>query len=78
MSEPGRVIDEAEVMVLFEAAVQKAGSARAFAKQMGVSGAYISAILRGKKAFTARILATIGVEVTPVYRIMPGSATLQS
>lgn len=52
---------EREVIERLQEAVTAAGGQRAFARMHGLSVAYINDVLRGKRALSERVLATIGI-----------------
>lgn len=52
---------EQEVIERLHSAVADAGGQRAFARAHGLSVAYINDVLRGKRALSERVLATIGI-----------------
>ena len=52
---------EQEVIDRLKAAVDVAGGQRAFARAHGISVGYVNDVLRGKRALSDRVLATIGI-----------------
>jgi DNA-binding transcriptional regulator YdaS (Cro superfamily) len=52
---------EQEAIKRLQAAVSEVGGQRAFARTHGLSVAYINDVLRGKRALSDRVLATIGL-----------------
>lgn len=57
-------MDQADVIALVAGKIVKAGSLRAYARQIGVSAAYLSDVMRGRRAPGRKILAPLGIKVT--------------
>jgi transcriptional regulator with XRE-family HTH domain len=62
------------------AAIAAAGSQEAFARQVGVAPSFISEVVGGRRNFTDRILAAMGLRRVEVYRPLgaAGAAALPS
>lgn len=56
------VVTEQEVKRRIKGAIKEFGSQIAFAKALGISGAYVSAVLKGDKVPRGRILEFLGIE----------------
>lgn len=63
------MLTEQDVMRRLQAAIAAAGGQRQFAKAHGFTAGYINDVLHGKRALADRILSTIGVERSIVYRV---------
>lgn len=62
------MLTEHEAMERLKAAIAEAGSQQAFAKKHHLAGAYISDVLRGKRALAPAVLAVIGLERVVLYQ----------
>lgn len=60
---------EQEVIERLRAATEAAGGQRQFANANGFTPAYISDVLRGKRALADRILSALGLERVVTYRV---------
>ena len=65
----GNAMTEEEVRMLLRNRCKKAGSQRAYAKQIGVSESDISLILSGKRLTSKRLLEAFGLEKITTYRL---------
>lgn len=54
-----------------EADARRVGSVRAWAKREGFSPQYVSAVVAGRKAPSARFLAALGLELEVEVRLVP-------
>lgn len=64
------MLTEHEVMERLRTAITAAGGQRRFAAAHGFTAGYLSDVLHGKRALADRILTTIGVERTVIYRVV--------
>lgn len=55
-------LTSAEVYGLLRQAITDAGSQKAFAARAGVTPAYVNDLVRGRRGWSDRILATLGVQ----------------
>ena len=62
------MLTEHDVMDLFRAAIDAAGSQAAFARQHHISLQYINDAMRGRREIGQKILAVLGVERVVSYR----------
>lgn len=60
-------VSRVEMFSRLNRAVNSAGSQKALAEQLGVSPAYLSAVLNAKKPPSDRVLSHIGLRVQAVY-----------
>lgn len=64
---------EQEVIERLREAIKRAGSQRALAQAHGISEQYLTDVLRGRRAITARIAAVAGVERIVVVEYREGA-----
>lgn len=62
------MLSEHEVIVRLRAAIQAAGSQKAFAQQHRISQQYISDVLAGRRKPGQKILDALGIEQVVSYR----------
>ncbi len=55
------VFDEADVVRLLTAAVEREGGQTAFAKHHGINRAYMNSVLRGKKGVSDSVIKALGL-----------------
>lgn len=60
---------EQEVIERLQSKIEEAGGQKAFAEKHGFAVAYVNDVVRGKRGLAERILASIGVERSIVYRV---------
>jgi DNA-binding transcriptional regulator YdaS (Cro superfamily) len=65
------MLNEQEMMERLRAAIQVAGSQKAFAKAHGVSQQYISDVLMGRRGAGEKLLDALGLERVVSYREKP-------
>lgn len=65
------MLTEQDVLDRLRAAVQAAGSQRAYAEQIGVSQTYLSDVLTGNRAPGEKILNALSLEAVVMYREKP-------
>lgn len=63
-----RVVSDADVVALLQAAVAEAGSRRAYARRTGLHHSDLCAVLRGRQAPSISHLRAVGVERALVVR----------
>lgn len=63
-----RLLTEDDVRAFLGAACRRAGTAVAFAQSLGFSAAYLSDVLRGRRAPGPGLLEAIGMERVTAYR----------
>lgn len=63
------MLTEQEVKERLRSAIAESGSQRHFAKQHGLTVAYVNDVLHGRRALADRILAAIGIEREIVSRV---------
>lgn len=68
-----RACSEADALLRLKVAVDRIGSVRAFAEEMGITHSYVANVLRGKNPMSARLAAAIDLEPVTLYKIK-GSA----
>ncbi|SHK43766.1 hypothetical protein SAMN02745194_04918 [Roseomonas rosea] len=73
-------LQEADLGPRLRAAIAAAGSQEAFARRVGVAASFISEVAGGRRNFTDRILAAMGLRKVTVYRPLgaAGAAALPS
>ena len=67
----------AEVYRRLDGACQAAGSQSAFAAQVGVTPQFVSAVLRGHKAPSSGLLATLGLRQVVRFVVTKGGASVR-
>jgi DNA-binding transcriptional regulator YdaS (Cro superfamily) len=68
------MITEQQVVSQLRAAASAAGSQRAYAESIGVSEAYLSDVLAGRRAPGPKVLAALGLEAVILYQSAGGNA----
>ena len=63
------MLTEQEVLERLRTAIKRAGGQRAFAKQAGLTPAYVNDVVHGRRALADKILSTIGVKRTVMYSV---------
>lgn len=66
------LLTQSQIVELLRAAVEAAGTQKAFAQQHDVSEQYITDVLRGRREPGAKILAALGYEKVVSYRQIDG------
>lgn len=70
------ILSRAELMDALRGRVKTAGSMRRLAAEYGLSVAFISAVLKGRKDPGPRLLDRMGYEPLTVYRPLPDHDTI--
>ena len=56
-----RVFDDDEALILLKAAIEREGSASAFADHFGIHRSYVSHVLRGRYPIAAALIKALGL-----------------
>lgn len=62
------MLTEQDVLEQLRTAVRAAGNQQAYAAQIGISGQYLSDVLRGRREIGSKILDVLGLEKVVSYR----------
>lgn len=57
-----------QALAVVQREIEKAGNQKAFAEKHGISQAFLSDMLKGKRALSPKVLGPVGLEMVEVYR----------
>ena len=70
-----QILREADLYGLLRTAIASAGSQEAWARSVPVSASFVSEVMGGRKSFSPRMLAALGVEEVKTFRRLDPAAS---